>query len=377
MSSSGGKSFTAIIVLALFGIGGALVDTVRHNEDEQITVEPLPVAPLKEFVVPKKVEQKPDFIAANLANDGTGIVAGNALPGSRITLDLDGKAIKAGEASESGDFFLEIDKPLELGKHVLKLQSVEKTGSSPIHSDQQIKLNIRKGQNIIVTVLEKGQPPQVLQGVEDKLQDSGIADRGIADRGTSKKLDKAPEAEATATGNKTVEMTPSNPFGLASRVSSRTDKVATKPATSKREWRNISFTETKYIDGDGKIGQVKLSGLAQAGANLRVILNGKKLGNTVADKSGAWSLSASKQLSPGAHWMLVEQLDDKGERISYVEAPFDRGVPPLKKTSEKAPAKTGNLSDGSRADISDKAQTKKAQTKREGTDKEGTDKEGR
>ena len=140
MSSSGGKSFTAIIVLALFGIGGALVDAVRHNEDEPKAVEPLPVALLKDIAVPENAEQKPDFIAANLANDGTGIVAGNALPGSRITLDLDGKAIKAGDASESGDFFLEIDKPLELGKHVLKLRSVEKTGSSPIHSDQQIQI---------------------------------------------------------------------------------------------------------------------------------------------------------------------------------------------------------------------------------------------
>ena len=86
--------------------------------------------------------------------------------------------------------------------------------------------------------------------------------------------------------------------------------------------------------------------MAQAGAKLRVILNGKKLGNVVADKSGVWSLLASKKLSHGAHWMLVEQLDDKGERISYVEAPFDRAIPPLKKISEKAPVKAGKPSDG-------------------------------
>ena len=82
-----------------------------------------------------------------------------------------------------------------------------------------------------MTVLEKGQPPQILRGVEDKLEDSRVSDRN-----SSKKNGKG----VVATGDKAVGMTPPKPLGLASKVPFQTDKASTKPVASKREWRNIS-----------------------------------------------------------------------------------------------------------------------------------------
>ena len=124
MSSSSGRKFTgtAIVVLALFGVGGALVDKMRGTDDELSSVDTIPIAPLSskpsgnllnpdnDVLNSDLTAQKPGFEVINLADDGTGTVAGKAVPGSRIILDVDGKAMKVGEVSNNGDFSLDLDQ---------------------------------------------------------------------------------------------------------------------------------------------------------------------------------------------------------------------------------------------------------------------------
>ena len=58
-----------------------------------------------------------------------------------------------------------------------------------------------------------------------------------------------------------------------------------------------------YADAGDKPGEVKLTGVAQGGAKLRFILDGKIIGKAKADKKGAWSLKVKQYLAPGAHWL--------------------------------------------------------------------------
>ncbi len=323
MSSSNGKSFTGmvLVVLALFGVGGALVDKFRHAENDQKIVDPLPVKQAQDTGLQVSAVQKPGFVSANLANDGTGTLAGKALPDTRVVLELNGKAVKTADVSKGGDFFIELELPLAPGKHMLQLNSVASAQGPSVQSDQQIKLDIRKEQDIIVTFLEPGQPPQILQGLEDQ-----------------PKHDTPPKSVDQAI-KKTVSVVPPSPApkarsgdqpGLATKV------AASPAAPSKADQPNILFKETTYITAANETGRIKLSGTARPGAKLRFTIDGKEVGRTIADQSGFWALETNQSLSQGAHMLLAEQLNDKGLRIAHAQVPFDRADAPSKGAPKSA-----------------------------------------
>jgi nucleoid-associated protein YgaU len=80
------------------------------------------------------------------------------------------------------------------------------------------------------------------------------------------------------------------------------------------------------VDYD-EIGNVILSGRADAGASLRVYLSGKPVGDTVANKDGRWELRPKNPIVPGHYQLRVDQIDKTGKVVSRVEVPFERGNP--------------------------------------------------
>ncbi len=329
MSSSSGKSFTgmALVVLALFGVGGALVDKFRHVDDEQKIVDLLPVkqtqgiAPAKDDGTQGSAVQKPGFVSANLANDGTGTLAGKAPRDTNVALELNGKSVKTTNVSKDGDFSIELEQPLAPGKYLLQLKSVAPPQGAIVQSDQQIKLNIRKDQDIVVTFLEPGQPPQILRGLDEENAQAGLSEK--SDQGVKK---IAPPVGAS-----------SAPKGRSGDQAGLMGNMANGAAApSKADQPNILFSETAYIAVIGKPGEIKLSGTAQAGAKLNFKIDGKEIGRTIADQTGAWSFTTKQTLSPGAHMLLAEQLNDKGLSIVQAQVPFDRADAPSKRAPKSA-----------------------------------------
>ncbi|MCP4933561.1 MAG: LysM peptidoglycan-binding domain-containing protein [bacterium] len=288
MSSSSGKSFAGIVlvVMVLFGVGGALVDKLRHADDDQKVVEPLLVMPAAD-VVPVQdnstqvaVAQKPGLVSANLANDGTGTLTGKALPDTNVALELNGKTVKTADVSKDDDFTVELEQPLASGQQILQgLEDKQAKESHPENFEQAMK---------------KAVPPII----------------SIPS--------PAPNDESGEQPGVVVDVTKS---------------VA---APSKEDQPNILFKETAYIAAEGEAGEVRLSGTAQAGAKLHFNIDGIEIGRTTADKSGAWSLETNRSLSPGAHMLLVEQRNDKGLRIAHAQVPFDRADALSKGTQKTA-----------------------------------------
>lgn len=331
MSSSNGKTFTgtAIVALALFGLGGAFVEKVRNSGDEPSVVEASQtaaaemknssLAPTMSVGKPKIPPQKPGFEIVNLANDGTGTVAGKATPETIITLDVDGKVEQKGEVSKNGDFSLELETPLGDGKHVLKLKTMDAQGTELTTSDHSIEVNVSKDRAAVVALLEKGKPRQIIQGVEEKP--------------SSEESPKKPEAKPP------IVSTPKPEKAAISKPTPEPVKmVADKPETApvkKVKRRALSFADMKYVQAEGASGEIFISGMAQAGAKLRFFMDDKNIGQAVADKTGAWSLKVKQSLSAGAHWLVAEQIDAKGEVIVKAASPFDRADAPVISSPKK------------------------------------------
>lgn len=103
--------------------------------------------------------------------------------------------------------------------------------------------------------------------------------------------------------------------GKASRVLQAPSPA--KPAPS------LTFQSVDYDDK----GRVILSGKSDAGKTLRVYLNNSFIGETTADRDGAWSLSAERDIKPGRYTLRVDQIGDGKTVLARVEAPFERAEP--------------------------------------------------
>ncbi len=189
MRSSDGRKFstTVILSLVLFGVGGALVDKWR-NAGGGSEIAGSPSGEAVEAVVrsggavadggsstaglsgplengdSEFVRQRPEFEAFDLKEDGTGTVTGKAVPGARVILNIDGKAVGMAEAGASGEFSLTLGQPLLNGAYTLSLKSVGPKGKEPVSADHTIKVKIATGRDAIVTLLEDGQAPLILAG---------------------------------------------------------------------------------------------------------------------------------------------------------------------------------------------------------------------
>lgn len=74
-------------------------------------------------------------------------------------------------------------------------------------------------------------------------------------------------------------------------------------------------------------GSVIFSGRAEPGSRVRVLANGKIVGEAQANDTGAWSLIAGSALAPGVYDLQIDQLDELGRVTGVVVAPFERASP--------------------------------------------------
>lgn len=91
-------------------------------------------------------------------------------------------------------------------------------------------------------------------------------------------------------------------------------------------------------------GEAQLTGKADVGATVKVQINGKPAGETVAGADGAWSLAAVNPSSKAAESMRLELFAKDGAKLDETEVPYKLAAPEAKvatndtKTSNDFPA---------------------------------------
>lgn len=234
---------------------------------------PVPSAPADAAPPPAAAPQQevkpPSFDLARISPDGTAVLAGRAPLGSLVRVLGNGAEIGAiRSATADGSWVLIVDKPLPEGQLELKLEAVLDDGRVIPSTDV-----------VLVDVPKRGAPAAGGGGALAVLTGEG---------------------EGGTPTTRALQLPDSPPV----------DKPSTGPGLDVVEY--------------GADGAPKLSGHAEAGATVRLYLDGKPLDETKAGPDGQWQAMPGGDVAPGRYTLRIDELGADGKVAQRSEVPFER-----------------------------------------------------
>ena len=215
-------------------------------------------------VVPDANVVRPSFDVVRISREGTGVIAGRAEQDAFVEVLTGDTIIGRVRANEAGEWVLIFNAPLEPGAQELSLIA-HSTGMEPVQSDDIVVLSIP----------ERSEDPTM------------TAENGVVAL-------------------------------LAPRYGSGVSRVLQKPGS----YMGDAVLEVSTLDFDER-GKAIFSGMAEAGAVLRVYLDNEYLGDVTADNTGRWTFYPDNMIYAGSHVLRLDQvLEDDGVELR-IEQPFD------------------------------------------------------
>lgn len=77
------------------------------------------------------------------------------------------------------------------------------------------------------------------------------------------------------------------------------------------------------VDYDAK-GNIRLSGTAPAGSQIRLYIDGAAAGEVASDAAGRWAAIPAAEVAAGAHTLRLDRIGPDGKVAARVEVPFTR-----------------------------------------------------
>jgi hypothetical protein len=241
--------------------------------------------------------------------DGKGPITGTAEPGSTVIIrDEDGNELGRGEANDDGDFFIELDEPLDDGGHKLELVAEDKAGNTSEETKTTVDVDTEAPTAPVVT-----SPSELADG---KGPISGTAEPGSAviirdEDGNELGRDTADENgdfeivldEPLTDGAHDLELIAQDKAGNESDPTKTTVDVDTEaPAAPVLE---------AFDDIVGGTGIVR--GSAEPGSTVVIRdADGREIGRGTADSDGRFAFRTMVPLEPGAHLLSVVAVDRFG-----------------------------------------------------------------
>jgi nucleoid-associated protein YgaU len=273
------RALAIAVVGAVVLVAALLVNFYLGREERTQTAAPTaatPAAPTPgagpkaPAIAPRGNE--PSFDIVRVSPEGNAVIAGRTAPGSEVTV-LDGdKVVGKVTADSRGEWVLVPSTPLEPGSRRLTLSARLPDGTT-LGSESEVVLVVpERGKNVA------GSPAD----------------------GASGALALQVPRRADGAGRSTVLQFP----GGAGIVGE-------------------GGLAIEIIDYDGN-GRVKVSGRAKPGAQLRIYLDNRVIGDAAADGKGDWSFQFKELLPPGDYALRVDELRSGGRVARRIEVPFNR-----------------------------------------------------
>lgn len=247
-----------------------MVDTAVRPPPRVAAVDPVPVAPdpVQQPALPLPAvvaAALPTFDIVRVEPPGDVLVAGRGQPGANIAVVEANKVLAEGTIDSGGQFVL-LPSGLAAGSHLLALRMTPAKGN-PLQSAQSVAVALadKASGGIVVALAEPGKATEVL----------------------------------------------SAPVAAPKQVA----LLAPAPAAPQ-----VSIRTVEVEQGGGFFA----TGLAPAGASVRVYLNGSFIAALQAGANGRWSLKIAKGMQPGHYAVRADQVEPAtGAVTARAEVPFD------------------------------------------------------
>ena len=287
----------------------------------------------------------------NWTNDNTPTLKGSAEAGADIKVFVDGKIAGTTKAGFDGSWEFTPRTKLSDGDHTFYVEATDKIGNTNTSDIETIKVDTNPGKVVITSVTDDNGDDALNGAYEGATKDNTPTINGFAEpystvtvsvKDSSGKVvwsgevyveDSLGDWSITVDkplndGDYTVEANMQdyvkNPVQNSNVVNLTIDNATDKPVikeiiddvegdtgdiSSKNNWTNDN-TPT-------------LKGSAEAGADIKVFVDGKIAGTTKAGFDGSWEFTPRTKLSDGEHKFVVEATDKLGHSAKSIEASVD------------------------------------------------------
>jgi len=223
----------------------------------------------------------PTFDVLRVEPDGSTVIAGSAVPNSKLEI-LDGdRVVTTTDVGPTGDFVAVLDNPLSAGDHQLVLRATGKDGKA--WTSEEIAT---------VSVPRDGKNSELLAMVSKP--------------GTASRVITAPKPDTQVASN----------GGTAPSSSD----AASAPAGTGPTTANDVMVSAVEIEGD----KIFVAGMAKASANVVAYADDQLIGKAKAGPDGHFVVDGVMPLSVGDHKIRVDVLDDAGKVAVRASVNFNR-----------------------------------------------------
>lgn len=225
----------------------------------------------------------PSFDVVRVEKTGEAVIAGQAPPGSDVTILDNSQALGTLVPEPTGAWVFIPDRPLAPGTHDLSLIARLDDGRE-----------LRSEESVVILVPE---PEVAVAAVTGQSDDGG---------GTSSASQQDEALVVVVPGAK----------GEASTV-------LQQPGPAEGEGIGDGELVLRSIDYDDA-GNAVISGSGPVGARVIAYLDGRLIGAATIDESGQWTVHPRDPIAPGLHRLRIDQLGADGGVVARVESPFSR-----------------------------------------------------
>ena len=287
----------------------------------------------------------------NWTNDNTPTLKGSAEAGADIKVFVDGKIAGTTKAGFDGSWEFTPRTKLSDGDHTFYVEATDKIGNKNTSDIETIKVDTNPGKVVITSVTDDNGDDALNGAYEGATKDNTPTINGFAEpystvtvsvKDSSGKVvwsgevyveDSLGDWSITVDkplndGDYTVEASMQdyvkNPVQNSNVVSLTVDTATNIP-----EIKEIVDNVAGGVENGDVKGKVTndntptLKGSAEAGADIKVFIDGKIAGTTKAGFDGSWEFTPRTKLGDGEHKFVVEATDKLGHSAKSVEASVD------------------------------------------------------
>ena len=253
----------------------------------------------------------PSFDVVRVEGDGSIVVAGKAVPSSKVDLLVGSNMIGSALAGADGDFAVVLDDPLKPGDYQIVLRATA-PGNVVAMSVETAVVSVPEtadGQ-VLALVEEPGKPSQMITLPEPQAPAAAAKPPEAA----APAAEPAPAAEAPAAA------APEPQGEVQAALPQTVQPVAPAPASPPPAGPSV---RVDAVEIDGR--KIFVAGSAEHGRTVRGYANEILLGDAKVSPDGSYLIEAERDLPVGDYIIRVDALEPDGVKVAARAAvPFER-----------------------------------------------------